>query len=204
MNNVARITQEELIQLIAEKITADGFKVIPADYEIEFVTSASGKTSALVTGVVKDPDLDEEGQVVPRQSMLAPYPVTSVITPAKPVAHEDLPLELERSTRVALQVALTFKPQTQEKLVKKVLETLMREVPAEDAVPSSQMKRQVNAIVITALQAGAQLTYVEDIDSWHKKRRTKTTEAQAASDILGGSGGAMGRGDALGAGVGSD
>ena len=196
MNNVAQITQDELIQLIAEKLSADGFKVIPTDYKVEFVTSADGKTSALVTGLVKESDLDGEGQVV-----------TSAITPAKAVAHEDLPPGLERGTRVALQVALTFKPQTQEKLTKKVLEALMRAVMREGAAPSSAMKRQVNALVITALQAWVQegkLVYVDEIDSWHKTRAPKTTAAQAASDILGGSGSAMGRGDALGAGVGND
>ena len=205
MKNVAQITQDELIQLIAEKISADGFKVIPADYEIEFVTSPTGKTSALITGIVKDPDVDE---AVPEQpSMLAPHPVTSVISPAKDVALEDIPIGLERSTRVALQVALTFKPQTQKKLVKKVLEALVQQVPADDAEPSSAMKRQVNGLVITALQAWVEegkLVYVEDLDAWHKKRAPKSSAAQAASDVLGGSGGVMDRGDALGAGVADD
>jgi hypothetical protein len=121
MKNVAQFTQSELVQLIAEKLSADGFKVIPADYEIEFVTSASGETSALVTGVVKDPDLTD---AVPDGD--APTTVRSTPT-------HQLPAGLERSTRVGLQVALTFKPQTQEKLTKKVLEIIAREEGDNDA-----------------------------------------------------------------------
>jgi len=189
MKNVAQITQDELIQLIAEKLGADGFKVIPKDYAVQFVTSADGKTSALVSGLVKESDFS---------SQLLP-----ATTPAEEEALEAQE-GLERSTRAALQVALTFKPQTQEKLVKGVLETLVQQTGVPTAEPPMQRKRQVNALVILALQAWAEegkVVYVEEIDSWHKVRASKSTAAQAAADILGGTGGAMGRGDALGAGI---
>jgi len=193
MKNIAQITQEELIQLIAEKISADGFKVIPSEYTVQFVTSADGQTSALITGVVKDPDVAD---AVPEGG------ATVVASPT-----QELPAGLERSARVALQVVLTFKPQTQEKLVKKVLETLLRESGGQpgylryDNRHADRLGGTINAFVITALQAWAQegkLSYVEDIDSWHKKR---PPAAQAAADVLGGTGSAMGRGDALGEGV---
>jgi len=189
MKNIAQITQEELIQLIAEKISADGFKVIPSEYTVQFVTSADGQTSALITGVVKDPDVAD---AVPEGG------ATVVASPT-----QELPAGLERSARVALQVVLTFKPQTQEKLVKKVLETLLRESGGQpgNQTYADRLGGTINAFVITALQAWAQegkLSYVEDIDSWHKKR---PPAAQAAADVLGGTGSAMGRGDALGAGV---
>jgi hypothetical protein len=116
------------------------------------------------------------------------------------------PEGLERTTRIGLQVALTFKPQTQEKLTKKVLEIIAREEGDNDAFIDF-LRNPVNSIVITALQEWAEegkLVYVEEIDSWHKKRAPRSTAAQAAADVLGGDGGVMDRGDALGAGVASD
>jgi hypothetical protein len=174
MNHVAQITQQELEELIAQKLSADGFKVTPLNYTIEFVTSADGKTSALVSGVVKDVELEN--------------------------VQEPVPPNLERSTRVALQVALTFKPQTQLRLQEKVLESLERD--GMKVAPNA-----INGIVITALQEWAQggkVVYVDEIDAWHKERAPKSTAAQAAADVLGGSGGVMDRSDGLGAAVASD
>ena len=190
MKNVAQITHEELLELIILKLTGDGHALKEGEFAVQFVTSADGKTSALISGLVKESDFS---------SQLLP-----ATTPAEEEALEEVPEGLARSTRVALQVALTFKPQTQEKLVKGVLQTLVQQTGVPTAEPSMQMKRQVNALVILALQAWAEegkVVYVDEIDGWHKKRAPKSTAAQAAADVLGGSGGAMGRGDALGAGI---
>ena len=197
MKSVAQITQAELIKLIAEKLSADGIKVIPTDYPVQLVTSAAGETSALITGIVKDPEIPV---ATPEES--------SVVGPSS----QELPAELERSIRIALQVMLTFKPRSQEKLVKSVLEVLAREEDAEDQEAFIDFLRApVKTHVVTALQEWTEegkLVYVDEIDAWHKKRasraKKKQTPAQAAADALGGSGGVMNRGDALGAGVSGD
>ncbi len=54
MKNATLFTQEDLEALIAEKLSAEDNKVIPSKYTITFMTDAQGRTSAVVTGVVKD------------------------------------------------------------------------------------------------------------------------------------------------------
>lgn len=170
MNNVVQFNQPELETLIAEKLSGNGLKVIPAEYTITFVTDAEGKTSALVTGVVEDPDANVQ----------EPEPDTG----------------LTRTVRVALRLLLTNRPQKKPLLVTKVLNHLE---------PSGRENQSVvEGIVTEALQEWAQtgsVVYVDDIDAWHRVRAPKTTASSAAADVLNGSGGAAGRGDALGAGI---
>lgn len=53
MKHVVQFTQDDLIELIKEKLSEEGRKVIPREFTIEFVSSSSG-TSALITGVVQE------------------------------------------------------------------------------------------------------------------------------------------------------
>jgi len=51
MRQVIQMTQEELAELIILKLTEDGMVLKDAEFSLEFVTSADGKTSAIVQGV---------------------------------------------------------------------------------------------------------------------------------------------------------
>lgn len=53
MKDVVQFTQDDLEELIKEKLSEEGRKVIPKELTIEFVSSSSG-TSALITGVVPE------------------------------------------------------------------------------------------------------------------------------------------------------
>lgn len=176
MKDVVQFTQDDLETLIGAKLSEDGIKVIPAEYTITFVTGADGKTSALVTGCVKEAEEPEE----------APAPTNTLEG-------------LDQAVRVGLRLLLTYKPQTQLRLQEKLLD----HIDADDFEDFST--QDINAFVITNLQKWERegtVEYVEDKDAW-KKSRTQMTAADAASDILNGSGGATSRGDALGAGLNS-
>lgn len=186
MKNVVQLSHEDLLEMIILKLTGEGLALLENDFAVEFVTSADGSTSALITGAVPEKDIVREPEDEPE----------------KP--------DLRAATRKALKNALGNVPLLQARLMEIVLDTL----PRWSDLTKKELKRkdiqgQVNAHIITALQEWEKkghVQYVEEIDSWRKvpKKTKKQTPAQAAMDILGGSGGVLDRSDALGQGVASD
>lgn len=176
MKKIMQITHDELVTLIKDKLEADGVKDSP-EVMIEFVTSAKGETSALITDLVQEEE------------------------PPTPAETEDSLLD------AALRTVLTKRFQTQATLRARLMKELegLQEVTPFD-VQSIWFRRRVTTYMKLTLrdwEADGHVQYQKLTNSWKRVSKPPTV-VESASDILEGSGGVMDRSDALSTGVAND
>jgi hypothetical protein len=195
MKELVQYSEAELVELLKQDLSANGHKVIPRDFTIEFVTNAVGETSALITGVVgtvtHNVQEDEADEVDGADGADEGTP------PARRASGNFRELVYD-----TIAVTLTKKGHTVDELIDLVgqeVEEQGRELTEDET--SSLRVATIKSLQHLEKQGRAE--YVDEGELWRTKKSKKpktiprVTTLSTAADILGGAGGVLDRGDAL-------